>query len=113
MLVIDWNSTLETVIVGRRKSDEPSMEQGFDLIVVSGVGLTNTPKPIPFARVLPEIWWKRCDTKHMFNVMKCLLPCLLVVGTKKRECDCVVAGGWELDTWRVTQHGFVVPKEET
>src|SRR5258706_13919007 len=30
VVVIDWNSTLETVVEGRRKSDEPFEKQMFD-----------------------------------------------------------------------------------
>jgi len=96
-VVIDRNSTLETVVARRRKSGEPSMEQGFGLIMV---GLTSTLEPVPVVRVLPETWWKKCDTEHMFNVMRCLLPCLLVVGTKRRECDSVKARGCDLSTVR-------------
>ena len=56
MIVIDWNSTLEAVVVGWRESDEPSIEQGFGLVVVRGAGLTSTLKLVPFIRILPETW---------------------------------------------------------
>ena len=82
-IVVDWNSTLETVALWWGKSDEPSMEQGFGLVMVSGAGLTSTLKPLPFVRVPPETLWKRRDTEYMFNVIECLLPCLLVVGTQR------------------------------
>lgn len=68
-VVIDWHSTFETVVVGRRKSDEPFVEQGFGLIMVGGASPTSTLKRTPFVRVLPETWWKKRDTKCMFNVL--------------------------------------------
>lgn len=93
-VVIDWNSTLETVFEGRRKSDEPSMKQIFDLImIIGGASLTSTLQPVPFVCVVPESWWKRRDTKYMFHIMWRLFARLVVSATKRREYDSVRAGG--------------------
>lgn len=99
MVVIDWDSTLETVVEGRRKSDEPPEKQMFDRIMISGASLTSTLKPVPFVCVVPEGRWKRRDTKYMFNVMWCLLVRLVVVITEGRQHDSFRAGGRDLSTW--------------